>query len=375
MDDALADALDWPNQFEQLWPIDAQGDYVVLNDDRLVVLTQDPQGNPVVLFDGFAQIPQVDLSAQTQTVTFAAIGVAVRLWDTPIISRQQRDASDADDTTGDSDVIVYLPCRWNPSDTSIGSLGGYIGNCVATADYTENEDGDTYPVFLDPLVIERGANDTTFWYVSDAVQYLVAVHPSPEDDAENPYVVYPSLESLKNLLACQSAPDDGILNSGDAVATDIPIRDYDASNKAVPDVIAELVRYCGFVMVFQTTTDGDGLPQTNLKLQRRDALAATAPKLIYLAAEGATSLDLAANNVTQVHLARDANVIANQWRVETGPKQVEITVHLAPLFKPSSGDASDRSPFLLQNLTTRPAISGGCIGGGAPTNAPTATTI
>ena len=38
MDDLLEATMGWPSQFEQLWPIDAQGDYVVLTDDRLVVL-------------------------------------------------------------------------------------------------------------------------------------------------------------------------------------------------------------------------------------------------------------------------------------------------------------------------------------------------
>ena len=64
-----------------------QGDYVVLTDNRLVVLTQDPEGNPIVLFDGFAQVPQVDLAAQQQSVTFVAQGVAIRLWDSPITGR------------------------------------------------------------------------------------------------------------------------------------------------------------------------------------------------------------------------------------------------------------------------------------------------
>ena len=46
MDDLLQSALGWPSQFEQLWPIDAQGDYVVMTDDRLVVLTQLPPVRP-----------------------------------------------------------------------------------------------------------------------------------------------------------------------------------------------------------------------------------------------------------------------------------------------------------------------------------------
>ena len=68
-DDLLQDSLGWPAQFEQLWPIHAQGSYVVMTDDRLVVQTQLPpatkDGKPqiVVLFDGFAQVPQADLSA------------------------------------------------------------------------------------------------------------------------------------------------------------------------------------------------------------------------------------------------------------------------------------------------------------------------
>ena len=65
MDDSLYASLGWPSQFEQLFPIDAQGDYVVLTDDRLVVLTQDPDGNPIVLFDGFAQVPQTDVAGQS----------------------------------------------------------------------------------------------------------------------------------------------------------------------------------------------------------------------------------------------------------------------------------------------------------------------
>ena len=145
MDDLLQSALGWPSQFQQLWPIDAQGNYVVLTDDRLVVMTQDPSGNPIVLFDGFAQVPQVDLSAQNQGVTFVALGVAIRLWDSPIRGRVQRDGSTPSVIDGSADVSTGLPCRFNPSDTSVGSLGGYIGNCVAAGSFTEGNNGENYP--------------------------------------------------------------------------------------------------------------------------------------------------------------------------------------------------------------------------------------
>lgn len=82
-DDTLAANLGWPRRYEQLFPIDAQGPYVVMNDDRLVVLAQTPQGEQFVLFDGFAQIPESQVSPPLQPVSFTAIGVAIRLFDTP----------------------------------------------------------------------------------------------------------------------------------------------------------------------------------------------------------------------------------------------------------------------------------------------------
>ncbi len=365
MDDALQASLNWPSQFEQLWPIDAQNPYVVWNDQRLVVLTMGPStGNgqppqPIVLFDGFAQIPQVDLSAQRQEVTFVAQGVPIRLWDQPIVGRVQRDASDVDTTDGSSDVAVHIPARFNPSDTSIGSQGGYIGNCVPSSSYTEVEDSDdTYPVFLDSLVVERSDDglDTSFWFVSDALAYLISVEPSPEDDGGNAFVTYPTLSSLKDLLSCYSPPEGQPLNPDDAEPTDIKIRDYDASNKAVPEAMSDLLAYCGFVMTFaistqSTDTTNPGTPETVLKFIRKDALSTQAPKILYLAANGATSLDLSANNTTALHLARDANTIVNQWTVESALQQVEITVYLAPGFTPSSGDAASPSQFDSSKLT------------------------
>ena len=141
------------------------------------------------------------------------------------------------------------------------------------------------------------------------------------------------------------------MNATDAVETDIKIRDYDASNKAVPEVMAELLRYCGFLMVFYTDTYADGTPRTHLRIVRRDALAAKAPKLLYLAANSSSSLNLATNNVTELHIVRDCNEIVDQWTVETALKQVEVSVYLAPGFQPSPGDALDRTPFLKANLT------------------------
>ena len=62
LDDSAAGS-DLPAQFEDLWPLDADGPYVVRNDDRIVVLGTTPSGRNRVLFDGFAQVPEVELCA------------------------------------------------------------------------------------------------------------------------------------------------------------------------------------------------------------------------------------------------------------------------------------------------------------------------
>jgi len=358
LDNNLEVILGWPSRFEKLWPIDAQGNYVVLNDDRLVVLTADPEGNPVVLFDGFAEVPQIDVAAAGQNVSFVAVGVAIRLWDDVIKTRVQRQASSVTVVDGSSDVTVQLPCRFNPSNTSIGSEGGYIGNCVPSDSFTESErSDDSFPVFLDPLISERGADKTSYWFVSDALSYLISVHESPQDEGGAPYVLYPEIASLETALSCQPPPDDGMLSKGDAESSNIKIRDYDCTNRAVPEAMAELLRYCGFVMVFYTDTYTDGTPETHLKVVRRDALASQKPKLLYLNALGSTQLDLTTNNVTQLHLARDSNAIMNQWVVETAVEQFEITVTLAPGFTKNATDATgdNRKKFFKSNLTSATA--------------------
>jgi len=355
MGNVLESALDWPSQFEQLWPIDAQGNYVVQVDDRLVVMTSDPVGNPIVLFDGFAQIPQVDVSPQSQVVTLVAVGVAARLWDAPIIGRVQRNADQATVTDGTEDVTIDGSCRFNPSDNSVGALGGYIGNSVGFTYYSSADPGN-YPVFVDPLVLERADDLTDYWDVGGVLKYLMAVEPNQVDDAGNEYVQFPTFSSIDAIVEAYAAPSAGVLNLGDATTSYIRIRDYDATNKAVPQVFADLLGYAGIVMVYTTVTAEDGCPLTELQILRRDAFASVAPKLLYLAADGATTHDLSANNAAALHLARDTNGVANAWGMETQLKQVEITVYLAPGFEPHNGDQADCSPFYSSNLTNATGV-------------------
>ena len=51
-----------PTSFQQALSVDSDLPGVVQNDDRLVVLTFNPDGSPLALFDGFAQVPELGLS-------------------------------------------------------------------------------------------------------------------------------------------------------------------------------------------------------------------------------------------------------------------------------------------------------------------------
>ena len=113
-------------------------------------------------------------------------------------------------------------------------------------------------------------------------------------------------------------------------------------------------------MSWQTEADANGYPETYLKIYRRDAAAAPTPKIVYLAPARSSTSGPLANNLVQFHLARDANQIVNAWRVETQQRQVEITVVLAPMFQPQSGDqvSSNRKQFFASSFTSStPAVT------------------
>ena len=353
LDDTYAQTNGWPSRFEQVFPIDAVGSSVVQMDDRLVVLFQASGGNPFVVFDGFAQIPQLDIAPNRQGVSFVALSVAIRLWDQPIITRVQRDGDRDTVDDGSADWEVGLACRFNPSDETVGGQGGYVGNCVAKG--TVNGDYGTYPVFLDPLLSQRGPKTTSYWFVSTAVGYLMTYMILNLN--MNKYVTFPTLSALSELMSAAQPPDDnGFVNPGNAVTKDIVVRDYDATNKVHPEVIEELLNYAGFVMAFKCGGDSSGNPQTKLVIMRRDALAATSPKPVYLQAAFSPQLNPSANNVTSLSLVRDCNQMANDWYVETAAQQIEVTVMLAPLFQPDPADVSTPQNFYNSALTNATAL-------------------
>ena len=342
--DVLAGANGWPNQFDQIWSLAvAPSPYLVGCDDHLVVLALLPDGTTRVLFHGFARIPQTDLTAVSQAVTFVAVGVAIRCWDTPIAGRPQRNA---DDPQNGAVVMTDLPFRFNPADNGPRAIGGFLPNCTPDG-YDVNENGDSpYAVFLDPN-IDRDPDPRSFWNLSSAVRTILAIYNTQSDDSlvDNPdFGVLDAL--LQNRRPLEGSQFYDPSNAATYQTDPNVIRDYDATNQAWPVVVAELLDFHGFGMRWVCEDDQYGQPYDYLEIYRKDAAGPTSPKPVFLPATG-SDLASSAVNLSAFHAAFDFQSVANQIVVETKPKRYEVSVILAPGFQPATTDntAANRGQF------------------------------
>ena len=321
-----------PVDFGRLWPQGAAGPYVVRNDDRLVVLAIGHHGESRILFDGFAQAPQIDLDPHSQRISFLATGVAIRCWDEPIGGRLQRHADSPQD--GDA-VLVQLPARFNPDGRP---------NCTPDgADIGRSDASTGYPVFIDPD-LDRDPDPRTYWTLGKLVRYILAVH---NDQA---FVKNPDFDRLDALLQSKG-PAPGANPIGWGTAADVVVRDYDATNKAWPEALADQLDLTGFGMRFVTAEGEDGSPRSEVEIYRKDADCGGPLRDLLLSKPGA-GLNPARCNVASLHLRRDSRSIVNAVTVETAQRRVEASFVLAPGFTPSPGDESavQRVRFLRSNL-------------------------
>ena len=337
---------DWPNQFEMIWPqTAAPGPYVLSVDDRVCVLAWTPDGQRRVLFDGFAQIPQVNVSGSSQDVTVVCTGVECRCWDMPIQGRVQRDMDTVKTYDGSNEFLTDLPVRFNPSH----GKDGVIPNMTPEG-YDHGQDGDSpYPVFLDEN-IKRSPDKTAALpdlrepaTAGKAIRYILGVYNDQK------YVKNPDFTALKNQLEVRyyHYDDTGTLVWDTQKQDAAPIRDLDVTNKCWPDAVEHLLRSVGFGCKFDVD-EAMGEPVTTLYVYKLNEYTLT-PKTISLP-NWQSQLDPAQCNVSQLALARDVNQIVNSWAIETHPRKWEVSIILAPGFMPSAADATNRKQFLRSNL-------------------------
>jgi hypothetical protein len=332
----------YPSGFEDLWPLDAIGPYVVRGDERVVVLASAPSGRNQVLFDGFVQAPSIALSPTALEVSFRAQSVAVRCWDSPIGGRLQRNADDPD---AGAVVAVDLPARFNPDGRP---------NCTPEGkDVNASDPARRYPVFLDPD-LDRQPDPRSYWTLGKFVRYILA---TCNDES---YVKNPDFTQLDALLQVR-APQPGAgfvdpANASSYAAADLVLRDFDATNMTWPVALAIQLGYAGFSLRFAIGEGADGAPRHELEIYRGDDAGQAPLRDLELPDRGAR-LDPARCNVAALQLTRDARSIVNAITVETRPGRVELSVVLAPGFVPAAGDesASTRGRFLRASLSTASA--------------------
>ena len=323
-----------PSDFGGLWPLDAAGPHVVRDDDRLAVLAVTPSGALRVLFDGFAQSPQVDVTPRSQRVGFLALGAAVRCWDEPIGGRWQRHA---DDPFHGDVAAVDLPTRFNPD-----------GKPNCTPDGFDVEPGDAstrFPVFLDPD-LDRDPDPRSYWTLGKFVRHILGVYNDQK------HVINPDFDQIDALLRSRApAPGAVFVDSDEATAADVVIRDYDASNLPWPEALAAQLGLAGFGMRFVTGEDGDGSPRNEIEIYRKDADGGSARDL--LLSEVGSELNPARCNLGSLRLQRDSRAIVNAVTIESSQRRIEMSVILAPGFVPVAGDeaAGVRGRYLRASLT------------------------
>ncbi|WP_165072133.1 hypothetical protein [Paludisphaera rhizosphaerae] len=336
--DVIAEAEGYPTQFEDLWGPDAHGKGVVKPDDRIVVLTYNPFDERIVLFDGFAQTPQVDVQESVQQVTFQAVGVAARCFDQPIADRVQRDSDDPTSTESGVSVWVDLPVRFNP--------GGIPNRTPDGADEGADEPATAAPVFLDERMV-KSPDPRKYWTLGDAVRYILRAY-NDED-----WIANPDFAGLVELLESRKPHSDGAYDPDDSSTYDaepIVVRDFDASNMPWPEALAGLLSLHGFGFRWTLETE-DGAPKNGLAVYRLDAADPNAAKPVDLDKAG-NPLDPARNNAWRFTLSRDSNAIVNAFELDVPPRRVEASFVLALGFIPLDGDEASgtRQSYLLSNL-------------------------
>ncbi|HEY2158438.1 MAG TPA: hypothetical protein VGH33_22600 [Isosphaeraceae bacterium] len=331
---------DEPQAFEQAMAVDGDLPGVVQNDDRLVVMTVYPDGSPLILFDGFAQVPELSYAPSHELVTFSAFGVAVREWDTPVGGALVRDA---DDPTGGADTGTDLVTYFNPQ--------GEPNATPAGAD-AEDASGNTYPTFLDPLVV-RDPDVRRAWTLPMAIRYLCY-----HENADQTYVLNPAGDAIDALLDSRT-PDEGagldLTAPSNYASEPLEVPDYPATGKAWPNVVEDLLRPNGFWMAFRLATDGGGLPSTALDLFRLQDSSPAVVKDLYLQTRG-SALDPAQTNMSAARLSRDMTGVANAYSVESQLIRYEASFVLAPGFPIAAADSQSAASLAAFNLND-PAFS------------------
>lgn len=372
--DDRARAMGWPSQFEEILrlhgkiepepAVDDDGEeipppkperaekYVVKTDDRLVVWLQeggDPDAVRHILFDGFAQTPQVDVSPKGQQVTFTAAGVAIRNWDEPITTMRIKDGDAWDSDDPATIHLISAPVVFNERLGEARPTYGGARPQIASGNRTEVNLGDV-PKFIDPRSWKRSAwsnRGGEAWTLDRVARYLIHYHNAERDNskgqweagwgshAPTPYVEPPNEDDYWKLVARYPKGDADFYDPNDGNSYEIEeivVPEYDATGKVWPDVLNSLLTHFGFAMAFRLEAGERGEPRNFLELYRKDGTKEFGVKSVPFQA-ARSSLAPAKQWVSSMSIVRDYASAFNAVSVVPKPCFYEISVVLAPAFQ------------------------------------------
>ena len=373
----------WPTQIEEIFSLledtedpDAEpaeveqrairrARYTILPDDEICVAVYDAAGVRRIVFRGYAEAPETNISGSSQILSFSAIGVETRLFDNPIHSRLQRANSLPHVPGEDNRDWIHGAVRFNPDGKP---------NCTAeespedladgrpldpdlesentdTAGDTELQSGDfTFPIFMDEKYQDGQGNYNQTWKLDGFCSYLMAVY---NDES---IVLNPHFRELRDLIANRKpAGSEWYFDPSDSgTYEDAPIEvvDFNASGMPWPLALERQLSYHGFGLAFDLKTDENGEPDNRLRIFRKDTKATGEPKPLKFQRAG-QALDTAKTNVAELSLTRDYQDCYNAVIVDTAPTRYEVSVVLAPGYQPALGDESEQNSaaFLKSKLT------------------------
>lgn len=340
-----------PTSFHQVIGIGSGGRYVVSSGDRIVVRVYDSPSTSWVVFDGFAEVPQVNFSATQDVVTFEAFGTPVRESDEPLKGSVWRDTSRP--KFGD-DTPTNRPARFNPKGVGNATAEDYDHFAAVRGDREDDPEGwqaalAEFPVFQDPTTrlnaITGGGVEAAMardWDLAMAARYVlfspVVNGVAPEDFG-------------KHLRYYEPHRYDAVLNSrrpaveevgvdpedpGTYVDTPIKVNDLDVTGDRRMDALAKLIEPHGFAFRYELGTDDEGDPEWWLKIYRKDDAYPLKP--VFLQPEG-YAVDPRFTNVEAIGLQRDTQQVVNAWSVDMAPTRYEAAFYLRPLFEVDAADA------------------------------------
>ncbi|MDQ3168426.1 MAG: hypothetical protein M3P94_07235 [Chloroflexota bacterium] len=330
-----------PQNFEECLSDQIAKAKTVEPDDRIVVWATRPDGVNVPLFDGFALHFDGHLAASSEGVEIVCVGVAYRLWDTPIRGSTYRRGDDPLNPDGNAE-IDFEP-HFNPKGRANCSPEGTDGAAWAN----QAAPGDQrYPVFHDADSSQPDDKGPIPWTLANTARYLIFRHNKTADFVSNP-----NGSTLDSTLVARIPKEGFSFDYEDSTTFDmaeIEVADKPIASKDWPNTLHGLISDKGFEMAFDLDSIGAPLtPDTTTAL--RVYLPQTQPiKSLWLQPRG-SFLDLAYTNLGEAKLGRDLSHVITTWHVDGELEDVELSLIIPCGFPCVATDAANATAIAAFN--------------------------